>query len=204
MTRFSNGGFRETRRSGRITTYQTSTSNYRCVCPARRHFSLNDTTLVDDGYLAYLKEKGIGLINASPISMGLLTSRGPPDWHPAHDYIKDACREANDYCLSKEIDISKLAMHFTLANEDIPTTLVSTASLRRAKSNIAAINEELTPEEAECSAHIRTEIFEKKLKGRETWDGVELAQYWEALGKAHVVKSLYGEKYLSESKLSSN
>lgn len=29
--------------------------------------------------------------------MGLLTNRGPPKWHPAHDYIKDACKAAAEY-----------------------------------------------------------------------------------------------------------
>lgn len=33
--------------------------------------------------LPHLKEQGIALINASAISMGLLSSRGPPKWHPA-------------------------------------------------------------------------------------------------------------------------
>ena len=28
------------------------------------------------------------MINASPTSMGLLTNRGPPDWHPASDDLK--------------------------------------------------------------------------------------------------------------------
>ena len=30
--------------------------------------------------------------------MGLLTERGPPDWHPATDDIKSECRKAADYC----------------------------------------------------------------------------------------------------------
>jgi len=35
----------------------------------------------------------VGLINASPLSMGLLTQEGPPPWHPATDYQKQVCRE---------------------------------------------------------------------------------------------------------------
>lgn len=34
------------------------------------------------------QEKGVGVINASPLSMGLLTEQGPPAWHPASDEIK--------------------------------------------------------------------------------------------------------------------
>lgn len=44
------------------------------------HYSMNDTTLA--GLIPYLQGKGVGIIGASPLSMGLLTERGTPDWHP--------------------------------------------------------------------------------------------------------------------------
>ena len=40
------------------------------------HYSLNDTTLLSSDYWDLLQDKGIGVINASAISMGLLTKRG--------------------------------------------------------------------------------------------------------------------------------
>lgn len=45
------------------------------------HFSLNDDALGD--LIPYLRAKGVGVISASPLSMGLLTPQGPPSWHPA-------------------------------------------------------------------------------------------------------------------------
>jgi aryl-alcohol dehydrogenase-like predicted oxidoreductase len=45
--------------------------------------------------LPLLDEKGVGLINASPLSMGLLTKRGPPAWHPATDRQKAVCKQVN-------------------------------------------------------------------------------------------------------------
>ena len=45
------------------------------------HYCLNDDKLVD--FLDYFESKGVGIINASPLSMGLLSSRGAPAWHPA-------------------------------------------------------------------------------------------------------------------------
>ncbi|RVX10358.1 L-galactose dehydrogenase [Vitis vinifera] len=50
------------------------------------HYSINDTTLED--LLPYLKSKGVGVISASPLAMGLLTERGPPEWHPASPELK--------------------------------------------------------------------------------------------------------------------
>lgn len=35
------------------------------------------------------------LINASPFGMGLLTDKGPPDWHPASSELKKAARDAS-------------------------------------------------------------------------------------------------------------
>jgi L-galactose dehydrogenase len=58
------------------------------------HYGINDTALVD--LLPYLKSKGVGVISASPLAMGLLTDNGPPDWHPAPEELKvfsyDYCR----------------------------------------------------------------------------------------------------------------
>lgn len=50
------------------------------------HYSINDSTL--DDLMPYLKSKGIGVISASPLAMGLLTESGPPEWHPASAELK--------------------------------------------------------------------------------------------------------------------
>eukprot|EP00798_Chlamydomonas_sp_ICE-L_P006118 gene6118-2722_t len=44
-------------------------------------YSLNDSTL--ETLIPYLEEKGVGIVSASPLCMGLLTEQGPPSWHPA-------------------------------------------------------------------------------------------------------------------------
>lgn len=59
----------------------------------------------------------LGIINASAVSMGLLTHRGPPSWHPATAEIKAACKAAAEYCESQGVDIGTLAIAFTLGNE---------------------------------------------------------------------------------------
>ena len=55
--------------------------------------SYSRNTLVDSSlqeHLAYFEKKGVGIINASPTAMGLLTNNGPPVWHPASDKLKVA------------------------------------------------------------------------------------------------------------------
>lgn len=52
------------------------------------------------------------------------------------------------------MDISKLAMYFTLSVQSIPTTLVSTASIENLKKNIASVNQKLTSNEEQVLNHI--------------------------------------------------
>jgi L-galactose dehydrogenase len=107
------------------------------------HYELNDDSLAD--LIPYLKEKGVGIINASPTGMGLLTARGAPAWHPAGRAIVNGCRKAVDYCAAKGIDIVKLAVQFSCSHPDIPTTLVSTSRPKNILDNIAFAEEPIDP-----------------------------------------------------------
>ena len=98
------------------------------------HYSINDTTLA--GLIPYLQGKGVGIIGASPLSMGLLTERGMPDWHPATDEIKTGCAKAAAYCHEQGVDIAQLAVQFSLRNPDIHSTLIGTANPDNMRRNI--------------------------------------------------------------------
>lgn len=108
------------------------------------HYCLNDDLLLD--YLDFFEERGIGVINASPFSMGLLSTRGAPDWHPAPQGLKEACARAAAYCQQKGYPIDKLAVQYaTSLNPRIATTLFSSASPANVKKNIDYVNEPIDP-----------------------------------------------------------
>ena len=44
------------------------------------------------------QEHGVGVVNASPVSMGLLSNRGPPSWHPAEESVRNKCKQSVEYC----------------------------------------------------------------------------------------------------------
>ena len=90
------------------------------------HYCLCDDKLVD--YLDYFEQRGIGIINASPLSMGLLSERGVPAWHPAPQPLVEACSRAAQHCKAKGYPIEKLAIQYALTNERIATTLFSSAN----------------------------------------------------------------------------
>lgn len=159
------------------------------------HYSLNDTTLLE--FLPFLQSKGVGCINASPVSMGLLTHRGPPVWHPAPEETKQVAIEAAQYCEKNGVNLEKLALHFSLGNKEIPTTLISTASLSRAMDNIKACSEKLNDVEMQVLQHLQENIF-SKLKGKEVWEQLDVPRYWEKVGRKSMIKQLYGEKYMKK------
>ena len=104
------------------------------------HYSLNDTLLTE--YLDFFEQHSVGVINASPLSMGLLSSRGTPDWHPAPQALKDACARAAAFCADKGYPIEKLAIQFsTSLNPRIATTLFSSANPANVQKNIDFVND---------------------------------------------------------------
>lgn len=98
------------------------------------HYCLCDDKLAD--FLDYFEERGIGIINASPLSMGLLSQRGVPDWHPAPKPLVEACQKAVQHCLSKNYPIEKLAIQYAVSNPRIATTLFSSANPQNVIKNI--------------------------------------------------------------------
>lgn len=99
------------------------------------HYCLNDDRLAD--YLDYFESKNVGVINASPLSMGLLSKRGVPAWHPAPKALVQACERAVAHCESKGYPIEKLAIQFSVSNPRIATTLFSSANPENVLKNIA-------------------------------------------------------------------
>jgi aryl-alcohol dehydrogenase-like predicted oxidoreductase len=103
------------------------------------HYCLNDDKLVD--FLDFFEENGVGVISASPFSMGLLTERGVPEWHPAPKPLVEACVKAAEHCKAKGYPIEKLAMQFSIQNDRIASTLFSTTRPENLLKNIEYIKE---------------------------------------------------------------
>lgn len=103
------------------------------------HYCLNDEKLSD--FLDYFESANVGVINASPLSMGLLSQRGVPPWHPAPQSLVEACRKAVQHCLSRNYPIEKLAIQYSVSNPRIATTLFSSANPDNVLKNIAYAEE---------------------------------------------------------------
>lgn len=108
------------------------------------HYCLCDDRLTE--FLDFFESRGIGVINASPLSMGLLSSRGAPAWHPAPKALMDACHEAAQYCAAAGCPIEKLAMQYSVGEPRIASNLFSSTSPDNVRKNIEYISEPADPE----------------------------------------------------------
>ncbi len=99
------------------------------------HYCLNDTALADQ--LPYFKAKGVGIFNSAPLAMRLLSNEGPPAWHPAPPALVAKCAEAAARCKARGADLGKLALQYSMANPEMHTHIVGTASPARVLQNIA-------------------------------------------------------------------
>jgi L-galactose dehydrogenase len=108
------------------------------------HYTLYDTTLTE--LLPYFKDKRLGVINASPFGMGLLTGQDLPSWHPAPSILKAACAEAAQFCKSQDVELARLALQFSLSNPDVATTLTGIASPEQITQNVRWVEQPLDQE----------------------------------------------------------
>eukprot|EP00092_Neocalanus_flemingeri_P003808 GFUD01004101.1.p1 GENE.GFUD01004101.1~~GFUD01004101.1.p1 ORF type:complete len:357 (+),score=118.37 GFUD01004101.1:96-1166(+) len=142
-------------------------------------------TLIDQALLGsplqFFRLHNIGIINASPVSMGLLSNRGPPTWHPATASIKAVCKKATEFSQSSGQDITDLAVLWTLALTEVPTTLISTASILNMEKNLALARQKMTEEQRLAAEKLISEFF--KFLSQNNWENIEVSQYWDKMGE---------------------
>lgn len=90
-------------------------------------YTLQNTRFADE-LVPFLKERGVGVMNAGPFSARLLTQAPLPAWLKEPEEVKAAARQAAALCAQRGTDIAKLALQFSLANPDIATTVSGSAN----------------------------------------------------------------------------
>ncbi len=95
---------------------------------------LNDDALAD--LVPFFADHGLGIINASPTGMGLLSERGVPPWHPAPPRMNEVARLAVEFCRAEGVDIVKLAIQYAISHPGIATTLVGSANPDNLRKNV--------------------------------------------------------------------
>ena len=91
----------------------------------------------------FARQRGIGLINASPLHMGILTVQGAPAWHPAPAEVREAGAAVVQLCEQRGMDASQVALRFCLNHPYVATTLVGMSSREQVQRNVDALTMEI-------------------------------------------------------------
>jgi len=104
------------------------------------HYCMLNDSLYE--MIPYLKSNNVGIINASPLCMGLLSTNPISEWHPAplsmSSYIQEQSLLLN---LRFDVKIEDYALNYVLYNTDIATTLVGIRTLDELENIISLLNE---------------------------------------------------------------
>jgi L-galactose dehydrogenase len=116
-------------------------------------------TDLDAELVPFAKEHGIGVINASPLHMGIITEKGAPEWHPAPQAVRDVGQKIVAVCKARGVDASEVALKFCLEYAGAASTLVGLSSRAHVERNLKAmemtLDAELMREIAEVVAPVK-------------------------------------------------
>jgi L-galactose dehydrogenase len=108
------------------------------------HYNLLVTD-VDACLVPFTRAKGIGLINASPLHMGLLSGSEVPEWHPAPMKVRRAAVEVAELCREHGFNPAVVALSFCIRHPYIASTLVGMSTREEVDTNVKALDFELSP-----------------------------------------------------------
>ena len=101
------------------------------------HNTLLDSCL-QRSLLPVAEARGVGVINAAAVALGLLTPAGPRIEHPAGEEIRAAARRMVQTCARLGTDVSFLANQFAIQRSNCATTLIGTVNPEHLDNAVAA------------------------------------------------------------------
>lgn len=111
------------------------------------HGTLLDSSITTE-LLPIAQERGVGLINAAAVALGLLTPRGSGfgDGHPATPEIRAAADAMRALCAERGREIGEVANQYAIQRSGCATTLVGTATSRHLHAAVAAVDSAIDEE----------------------------------------------------------
>jgi L-galactose dehydrogenase len=93
-----------------------------------------------------LERNGIGLLNASPLHMGILTEGGAPGWHPAPENVREAGKRILALARAHGMDAANAALRFCLDHPYISSTFIGMSAPAQVDANLKALEIRSDPE----------------------------------------------------------
>lgn len=107
-------------------------------------YTLIDQALLD--LLPLLEANGIGVMNASPVALGLLSPHGPQPWHQASPALQAFAKQVVAKWTAKGVNLAKLSLQQSMAHPGIPCTLTGASTIAELANTLEAANEPLNRE----------------------------------------------------------
>ena len=101
---------------------------------------------IDHDLIPFAETRGIAVINASPLHMGILTPQGPPPWHPAPPVVKQMGQKMEALCRGRGRDLPEVGLNFCFQHPKIATTLVGMIDRHQVEAAIRALTTPLDPQ----------------------------------------------------------
>ena len=92
-----------------------------------------------------VKQRRRGLINASPLHMGILAGTPVPAWHPAPGKVKDAGVRVAQLCREHGFNPCQVALRFCLDHSYAASTLIGMSTRRQVEGNLGALTLQVGP-----------------------------------------------------------
>ena len=109
------------------------------------HYDLLEDEM-DDLLTPFARERGIGLINASPLHQRLLTEKGPPEWHRSPKEVLEMGPKIAVLCREHGVNVADVAMRFALDHPYAAMTIVGMSKLRHVEQNVKVLDFKNNPE----------------------------------------------------------
>jgi L-galactose dehydrogenase len=91
-------------------------------------------------------QQGFGLMNASPLHMGLLSGSGGPEWHPAPPAVKHVAGQIAQACAAHGVAPATVALSVCLQHPVVASTFIGIRSAAQVDDSLNALEYDLSPE----------------------------------------------------------
>lgn len=129
------------------------------------HYNLVEDE-INDELVPLSKERGFGLINASPLLQRLLSDSPIPQWHRSPREVKDMQPKLLKLCAEYGVSLSDVAIRYALNHPDIATTIVGMSKLKNVEQNVRVLDFKIPDGLLE-----RIEVMIKPVKNRMWFEG---------------------------------
>lgn len=103
------------------------------------HYNLVEDEM-DEELTPLCRERGIGLINASPLHQRLLTEKGAPEWHRSPHPVMVVAPKLVALCRSYGVDVADVAMKYCIDHPYVATTIVGMSKVRNVEANLKVVD----------------------------------------------------------------